>query len=278
MSLDRLGAASMSHREIAEIVKEKYKVQDWWCQTVTVGYERIKGLRARGQRRDGSYEATKSRTFNVPIDLLFDAWANAKTRKRWLERAVKVRTSTPPKSMRLDWPDGGIIAVGFVAKGKSKSSVALSHTKLPDRETANQLKAYWTERLALLNVVLNAQTTTTNDESRMASRDTGSAGKHPGQVEFATRHSQSGAASTGRAYLRDARHRRLRVHREGGTLRIDDCRDAIAARHFHRTVDDLAARFRRALGGGVGESGPARSAASTAAPASRRTCSSCRRK
>ena len=153
--LDRRGAASMTHREIVEIVKTKYKVEDWWCQMVTVGYERIKGLRARGQRRDGSYEATKSRTFNVPVDVLFDAWANAKMRKQWLDgKSVKVRTATAPKSMRLDWPDGGIIAVGFTTKGKGKSAVALSHEKLPDRETANQLKRYWSERLDALGEVL----------------------------------------------------------------------------------------------------------------------------
>jgi len=153
--LDKRGAAAMSHREITEIVRTKYKIADWWSQMVTVGYERIKGLRARGQRRDGSYEATKSRTFNVPVEILFDAWSDAKTRQKWLTDAtVKVRTATAPKSMRLDWSDGGIIAVGFVSKGKGKSSVALSHAKLPDQDTANALKAYWSERLDSLGALL----------------------------------------------------------------------------------------------------------------------------
>ena len=154
-ALDRKGAEKMSHREIAAIVNEKYKVDGWWSQTVTVGYERIKGLRARGQRRDGSYEAGKSRTFNVPVTTLFDAWADPAVRRRWLDgEGGKVRTATAPKSMRLDWADGGIIAVGFMAKGKSKSSVALAHTKLPDRETAERLKKYWAERLGALGKVL----------------------------------------------------------------------------------------------------------------------------
>ena len=52
-ALDSHGAAEMPHREIADLVHKKYKVGDWWSQMVTVGYERIKGLRARGQRRDG---------------------------------------------------------------------------------------------------------------------------------------------------------------------------------------------------------------------------------
>jgi len=155
-ALDHHGAERMSHREIAALVNTKYKIPGWWSQTVTVGYERIKGLRARGQRRDGTYEATKSRTFNVPVTVLFDAWADAKMRRRWLNgENVKVRTATSPKSMRLDWTDRSIIAVGFAAKGKSKSSVAVQHEKLPDRDTANRLKQYWSDRLDSLGDVLS---------------------------------------------------------------------------------------------------------------------------
>jgi uncharacterized protein YndB with AHSA1/START domain len=163
-ALDQAGADKLPHRQIVEIVHGKYKIEPWWSQMVTVGYERIKGIRARGQRRDGSYEASKSRTYEVPVATLFRAWADARLRKRWLGEdagAVKVRTATAPKSMRLDWrggPDGagGIIAVGFFVKGDGRSSVALSHTKLPDRETADRLKQYWSERLSALGETLAA--------------------------------------------------------------------------------------------------------------------------
>jgi uncharacterized protein YndB with AHSA1/START domain len=159
-ALDRVGADQLSHREIARVVREKYKVDSWWSQTVTVGYERIKGLRARGQGRDGSFGATKSRTYNVAVDTLFAAWNDARVRRRWLDGATtKVRTATAPKSLRLDWangPDRGIIAVGFTAKGPAKSAVALEHARLPDRETAARLKQYWSDRLAALADVLSA--------------------------------------------------------------------------------------------------------------------------
>lgn len=149
-TLDGHGAHKMAHRDIAALVSKDYGVPDWWTQAVTVGYERIKGLRARGQRRDGTYEANKSRTFNVAVKALFDAWADADVRRRWLGSTVKVRTATSPRSMRLGWADGTIVAVGFEAKGTAKSVVALSHTKLPDKDTANRLKQYWAERLDAL--------------------------------------------------------------------------------------------------------------------------------
>jgi hypothetical protein len=155
VALDYYGAEKMKHGEIAELVRTKYKVADWWTQAVTVGYERIKGLRARGQRRDGSFEASKSRTYNVPVTTLFDAWADAPTRRRWLDGTdVKVRTATAPKSMRLGLGDGSIVVVGFMAKGRSKSAVAVQHTKLPDRETANRYKEYWSKQLDALGDVL----------------------------------------------------------------------------------------------------------------------------
>ncbi|MEP6905160.1 MAG: hypothetical protein ABI875_03705, partial [Gemmatimonadales bacterium] len=75
----------------------------------------------------------------------------------WLDGAsVKVRTATAPKSMRLGMSDGTIVAVGFISKGRSKSSVAVQHAKLPDRETADRLKQYWSERLDALSEVLTS--------------------------------------------------------------------------------------------------------------------------
>jgi hypothetical protein len=142
-SFDHYGARKMSHSEIAELASKKYKVGPWWSQMVAVGYERIRGLRARGQQRDGSYQASKSRTFNVPVGVLFDAWNVAATRKKWLDVEVKVRKATKPKSVRLDWADGTIVPVMFAAKGAGKSSAAVEHVKLTSKEDAARLKEQW---------------------------------------------------------------------------------------------------------------------------------------
>jgi hypothetical protein len=156
-ALDRHRADKLAHREIAKLVHEKYHTGPWWTQTVAVGYERIKGLRAIGQRRNGTYEASKSRTFAVPVDVLFDAWKDGRKRARWLKEKVRVRTATAHKSIRLDWPDGGIIAVGFLEKGDGKSSVAVSHAGLADRATADRVKQEWSLRLDALGDALNSR-------------------------------------------------------------------------------------------------------------------------
>ncbi len=152
--LDAAGAAKMEHPAIARFVSAQ-GVGSWWSQTVTVGYERIRGLRARGQRRSGTWEVNKSRTFAVPVATLFDAFSSAAKRKRWLgDATLTVRKATRPKSMRMTWEDGTSVDVGFLAKGPSKSSVAVQHAKLASKEDAARMKAYWSERLDALGRVL----------------------------------------------------------------------------------------------------------------------------
>jgi hypothetical protein len=154
-ALDHVRAYEWSHRDIARHVSERYKIDGWWAQTVTVGYERIKGLRAIGQRRSGTWEANKSRTFGVSVATLFRAFDDARRRARWLgEVKPTVRTATAAKSMRMSWPDGSLVVVGFTAKGPAKSQVAIQHEKLPDQATAAKMKAYWGERLVMLGEVL----------------------------------------------------------------------------------------------------------------------------
>ncbi|HEX9632115.1 MAG TPA: hypothetical protein VGA02_06580 [Gemmatimonadales bacterium] len=149
-ALDKLGAAELPHREIARLVREKYEIPGWWAQAVTVGYERIRGLRAIGQRRDGAYEASKSKTMAVPVASLYRAFRDARLRKRWLDVKVTVRIATPDKTVRFGWDDGTIVQAYFTPKGKAKTAVAIQHMKLKDRAAVERSKAYWGERLGVL--------------------------------------------------------------------------------------------------------------------------------
>jgi len=150
-ALDQVKAHNWPHGEIARYVQEKYKVRDWWTQAVTVGYERIRGLRARGQRRSGSWEASKSKTVNAGAGTVFKAFKQPKLRSKWLpgNKAVE-RTSVPNKSIRLTWEDGSSVEVYIVSKGRSKTQVAVQHTKLASRQAVDQMKAFWAEHLEAL--------------------------------------------------------------------------------------------------------------------------------
>jgi hypothetical protein len=123
-----------------------FGLPSWWSQNVVVGYERIRGLRVRGQRRNGKWNMSKSRTFAIPVAGLYKAWSDARTRKKWLPAKVTIRTATPSKSIRLTLEDGLIVAVGFVDKGP-KSAVAVQHDGLGSKADADRLKLFWTECL-----------------------------------------------------------------------------------------------------------------------------------
>jgi hypothetical protein len=153
--LDQAGAREWSHRAIAEHVRRRYKTPMWWTQAVTVGYERIKGLRAVGQRRSGDFEAGKSKTFAATVARVYRAFRDARTRRRWLgDVDLTVRTAIPNKSMRVTWPGGSSVEWYFAPKGEAKCQVAVQHVKLADREAADRMKAYWGERLGVLEGLL----------------------------------------------------------------------------------------------------------------------------
>ena len=152
-TLDRAGAAEKSHREIAKIVAF-FGTPSWWTQMVTVGYERIRGLREKGQLRAGGYQTSKSRTFDADVTRVYDAFADARTRKRWLDEDVTIRSATEHKRMRLAWPDGTSVVVGFVAKGAAKSVAAVQHEQLSDRVAAEAAKRAWAERFDRLASVV----------------------------------------------------------------------------------------------------------------------------
>jgi hypothetical protein len=154
-ALDVVDAAEMPHRDIARHVGGTYDLSGWWAQTVTVGYERIRGLRDVGQRRGGAYEANKSRTLPVPIGRLYRAFTDARTRRRWLPGVeLEFRKETPEKSLRIAWPDGTRVHASFTAKGDAKSQVAIQHAGLATRADATKRKAYWQERLDALGELI----------------------------------------------------------------------------------------------------------------------------
>lgn len=70
--LDRWGAGDRKHGETADFLITQHGVPGWWAQTITVGYERARGLRLKHQQPNG-FTIYASKTFPVPIDVLYDA-------------------------------------------------------------------------------------------------------------------------------------------------------------------------------------------------------------
>jgi uncharacterized protein YndB with AHSA1/START domain len=153
--LDEWGAAERPHKEIARWLREEQSVDGWGAQSVTVSYERARGLRAVGERPEG-FSVTAQKTVSVPVDRLYEAVVDETLRARWLPGGgLRERTASKPKSARFDWGDSETrVIVGFTAQSEAKSTVALEHERLADAEEAERMKAFWRERVAALKEVL----------------------------------------------------------------------------------------------------------------------------
>ncbi len=168
-ALDRAGARDLSHKEIvAAVGKISPKLDGWWQQMVTVGYEQARGLREKHQRPDG-YSISVSRTIGAPVGDLFKAFRDARTRRRWLDLAapgagaadgadIVIRKATPNKSLRITWADGATyVEVNLYGKGPGKSQVALQHNKLAGAKAAAAKKKYWAGQLDVLKGMLGRE-------------------------------------------------------------------------------------------------------------------------
>lgn len=154
--LDGWRGAEPTHPEIARHLAEEHGLSGWWAQSVTVGYERARGMRAVHQLRDG-FSVNASKTFPMPVDRLFAAFAEETSRDRWLEPGtLQLRTVQTNRSARFDVPlNGTRLQVNFIAKGDAKSSAALQHVKLPAHNEIETWRGFWKERLSRLAILLN---------------------------------------------------------------------------------------------------------------------------
>lgn len=153
-ALDAAKASEWGHPAIAKHLRSEHGVGSWWAQSVTVGYERLRGLRDVGQRRGGGYDVNKSKTIGVPIDALWNAFEDPEVRGAWLPDEVTIRTATVPKSMRIRLADDSPVELYFTSKGEAKSAVSLQHREFDSKEGADQMRAYWGERLDSLKALL----------------------------------------------------------------------------------------------------------------------------
>ncbi|MFL5870938.1 MAG: hypothetical protein ACJ75R_07635 [Solirubrobacterales bacterium] len=150
-ALDEWGAAERPHKEIARWVADQLGVTPlaWNAQSIAGSYEFARGMRVSGERADGTFTATASRTVAVPVERLYDAFV-----EEFADR-LRERTATRAKSARFDWEDGTTrVHVAFEARDGGRSRIALEHVRLPDADESERMKAYWREALGELKEML----------------------------------------------------------------------------------------------------------------------------
>lgn len=149
--LDAWGAADRTHPDIARWLVAEHGVGAWWSQSITVAYERARGLRAIHQMA-GGFQVGATRTVAADADRALTAFTDAAARRRWLpDVALRRRPTTATHTARFDI-DGGParLVVGVTPKAGARSTVSVVVEKLPDADSAAREKAAWRERLVAL--------------------------------------------------------------------------------------------------------------------------------
>ena len=156
-ALDAEGARSLPHSDILRLVFQRFRLNPGWSQTVTVGYEQTHGLRGKQEQAEG-YSASASKTLAAAPERVYAAWNADAERGRWLGMNLKVRSATPPKSIRLNWSDPiSQIVVTLNPRGAGKTQVAVEHSRLKDRAESARMRTFWASALERLGAAVGGR-------------------------------------------------------------------------------------------------------------------------
>ncbi|MEE6281622.1 DUF4287 domain-containing protein [Georgenia sp. MJ170] len=153
--LDGAGATGWDHKRIAAWLVEEHDVDGWWAQGLTVGYEQARGMREPGQRPDGTFEASASKTVGRSVDDLFPHLADIDLRQAWLTGPWQQTGVTAGKTVRLAGDDGTRVLLSVTAAGEGRVRVTATHSRLPDADARDRAKTFWRDAVGKLATLLS---------------------------------------------------------------------------------------------------------------------------
>jgi hypothetical protein len=162
--LDAWGGTAHGHTAIAAWLIAEQQVAAWWAQTITVAYERARGMRAAHQVA-GKFQVSVNRTLPARHDRVLAAFTDPALRERWLPGVTMTqRRTTAERTARFDWPEPPSRVVVYLdVKGPAKSTVSVMHDRLPDAAAGARMKAWWREQLGALGAMLATDETNEQD-------------------------------------------------------------------------------------------------------------------
>lgn len=148
--IDGREVASYSHRDTAAWLASEQGLSGWWAQCVTVGYERLRGLRDANQTASG-FRVGVSRTLCFPVERAWAALADHAAREAWAGAgSLHVRRLSAPRVARFDFADTrSRVTVGLQAKG-DRTALSIEHERLAGPEAVEPMRIFWRDRLDAL--------------------------------------------------------------------------------------------------------------------------------
>lgn len=164
--LDDFGAAEAGHKATAAHLQDELDVPAWYAQTITVAYERERGLRAPGQTSAGHFEVAVRRTVPVDARTAFRAVSQPEGWNGWFTSDARMDLReggayetadgdvgtfllvAPPTRLRMTWEHqqhcpGTVVEFLVEDRGAGRSTVEVRHTKIPDEAGYQDMKSGW---------------------------------------------------------------------------------------------------------------------------------------
>jgi hypothetical protein len=155
--LDRFGAIEKGHTKAADHLYSDHGVPGWYCQGITVAYERARGKRVMNQRCDGVFEVTVSKVMAAKPSQLIKAlkdtrgWSDGIDRDllKALAAAVNDKQSKGfitradgQVRFRYKWNDT-TVQFNMYPKGPAKTSLVVQHMNFADAASVETNRAKW---------------------------------------------------------------------------------------------------------------------------------------
>lgn len=167
--LDAFGVRRRGHTEAAAHLRDAHGVSAWWAQAITVEYERIRGLRAYGQRADG-FALSVQRALAVTADRAWEAWTDRAEATKWFAprhtqdfrvggrfhnsggARGEFRRIVDGRFLRFTWEGPrrvrrGTVEVEFAARGDDRCTVKLVHGRMATAEDREEMRLFWARAL-----------------------------------------------------------------------------------------------------------------------------------
>jgi hypothetical protein len=157
-ALEGAGGGALDHGELAHaalaIMPPALDNPQWWAQTVAVAYEQEIGRRVPGQRADGTFQPSASRTLNLGLDEAFAAWLDlVEDRDTFadIELAAEPTSTATDRYRRWRAPmeDGTRLGAAVAARA-DRSVITVTWYGLADPATRDERKEWISSLLAAL--------------------------------------------------------------------------------------------------------------------------------
>lgn len=149
--LDAVGAKDLSHQDIASKVHEELEgtmdSAGWWAQSVAVAYEHHIGRRVPGQRSDGTFQLSVSRSTVLGVEELMARWsdyaASSDTVGALLAEPSRISGTERRMTWRAKAVDGSSVLVTSEPKKDGTASIVATQMGLSSPEANDDARKEW---------------------------------------------------------------------------------------------------------------------------------------